>query len=241
MISHRAPAGAGIALTGTGTRACTRASTAVSCATSSASPSQVPPPPDLADSLRHHRHVAVVGMVEAHDDVAGAAAEGRDLGRSERKAQELHRRRLAILARAFLVLLRDPADRVGADPQEGPVLDAAQGRQHARTADRIVDLEHNGRHQFAALGDQRIVGRELVRNLSRATLFDEQHLVHLMQHRLVGFEIERRERADLEPAVPLDLGNLPTAFGAQLRILGGRQDGGGLDLARCHASRSINP
>ena len=33
----------------------------------------------LAHGRRHHRHVAVVGMVEAHDDVASAAAEGGDL------------------------------------------------------------------------------------------------------------------------------------------------------------------
>jgi len=39
--------------------------------------------------------------------------------------------------------------------------------------------------------------------------------LHLVQHRLVGFEIERRERPDLEPAVLLDLGDLPAAIGAQ--------------------------
>ena len=36
----------------------------------------------LTHGRRHHRHVAVVGMVEAHDDIACAAAEGRDLGRA---------------------------------------------------------------------------------------------------------------------------------------------------------------
>ena len=44
-------------------------------------------------------------MIEADHDIAGAATERRDLGRREGKADELHRRGLAVLARAFLVAL----------------------------------------------------------------------------------------------------------------------------------------
>ena len=80
----------------------------------------------LTHGRRHDRHMPVVGMIEAHHDITGATAEGRDLGRREGEADELHRRGLAVVARAFLVALGYAADDRAADTDEGLVLDAAQ-------------------------------------------------------------------------------------------------------------------
>jgi len=130
---------------------------------------------------------------------------------------------------------------LGADPDERFVLDAAQHAEHARAAQRIVDLEHHGGHQFAARGDQRIIGRQFVGQLLGPALLDEEHLVHLVQHGVEGFEIERREGTDLEAAVLLDLRDPLAALGPQLGVFGDRDDVGGIDLARHHGSVPASP
>jgi hypothetical protein len=52
-----------------------------------------------------------------------------------------------------------------------------------------------------------------------------------MQHRVVGLEIERCERADFKPAVLLEFRHQAAAFGAHLDVFGRRQNGPQLDLA----------
>jgi len=121
------------------------------------------------------------------------------------------------------------------------VLDAAQVGEHTGAAQRIVDLEHHGRHQLSTLRDQRIVGGELVGQLPGAALLDEEHLVHLVQHGVVGLEVEGGERPDLEPAVLLQLGHALAPLGALAGILRQRNDGRGFDLARSHDGTSISP
>ena len=60
--------------------------------------------------------------------------------------------------------------RLAADPRgasvalyldEGTVFDAAKPRERTGAPLRVVDLEHHRRDQFAALRDQRVVGRQL--------------------------------------------------------------------------------
>jgi len=84
------------------------------------------------------------------------------------------------------------------------VLDAAQPVQQLVALHRILDLEHHRRDQFAALGDERVVGGELVHDLRLAAALDRQHLVHLVPHGVEILEIECRMRADLDAAVLLE-------------------------------------
>ena len=54
--------------------------------------------------------------------------------------------------------------------------------EHVVRRDGIVDLEHDGGDQLAAVGDQRVVGAQLIRDLRLAALLDVEHLLHLMPH-----------------------------------------------------------
>ncbi len=60
--------------------------------------------------------------------------------------------------------------------------------------------------------------------LGLAALLDMQHLLHLVPHRLVILEVKDRKGADLEPALPFDLGDPPALIPPHGRIFGGRQD-----------------
>ena len=173
-------------------------------------------------------------MVEAHDDIAASALEGRDLRRGERKAHELHRGGLAVFTAALLIALGDAVDLLVAHPDKRLVFDAAQHAERARPAHRIVDLEHHRCDQLGALRDQRIVGRQFVGQLRVAALLDEQHLLHLVQHRLVAFEVEGCEGTHFETAVLLERGHARASLRTLGGIFGQRQERGRLDLARCH-------
>ena len=96
-------------------------------------------------------------------------------------------------------------DGLAAEGQLHDPFDAAQPGQHRAAADRVVDFDHHRGDKLAALWDQRVIGRDLVGDLLLPALFDEEHLVNLMQHRVVIFEIEGDEGPDLDPAQALHL------------------------------------
>jgi hypothetical protein len=51
-----------------------------------------------------------------------------------------------------------------------------------------------------------------------------EHFLDLVPHRLVILEVERREGADLEPALPFDICHSPALIPPHGRIFGERQD-----------------
>src|SRR5215813_10688267 len=142
-------------------------------------------------------------MAEADHDLRTRRAEPGDLRRREGKMDELHGGRFAGTARAIDVCLGYSLYGLVADPNEGRLLDAAEARQEGPAALWIVDLEEDGGNQFAALGDKRVVGAELVGDLGLAAFLDVQHLLHLQPHAVVVLEMKRRHRSDLEPAILL--------------------------------------
>src|SRR2546426_338102 len=71
-------------------------------------------------------------------------------------------------------------------------------------------------------------------------LLDVQHLLNLLPHRREILEIEGRERADLNPAPPLQFGGFLTAPGADLDVLLERQDVGPGQLASGAGRRAGN-
>ena len=165
-----------------------------------------------------------------------AQQEGRHLGRREGEAHELHRRGLAVVARAFLVFFRHALDGLATDADEGAVLDAAEARQRAGAVHRIVDLEHDGGDQLAALRDQRIIGGEFIGQLPGASLLDEQHFEHLVQHGVERLEVEGCEGADFEAAMLLQLGDAAAALGADLGVFRRGQDIGSRDAFLRHVA-----
>ena len=66
--------------------------------------------------------------------------------------------------------------------------DLLEPGQEGGAAHRIVDLEHHGGDQFAALGHERVLGAQLLGDLRLAALLDEQHLVDLASHGRVVLE-----------------------------------------------------
>src|SRR3546814_16328704 len=94
----------------------------------------------------------------------------------------------------------------------------------ALAAHRIVDLEHDRGNQLAALGDQRVVGPQLVLDLRLAAFFDPQHLVDLLPHGLIALEIEGGDRTDLDPAMALQRQDAVAILIALLAVFGARQD-----------------
>jgi len=118
------------------------------------------------------------------------------------------------------------------------LFDPAKRRQHARAAHRILDLDHHCGDQFLALGDERIVGFELIGDLLLAALLDVEHLVDLMPHRVVILEIEGDERSDLDAAVAFQLGDALLVFAPILRIDHGVEDVGARDRSRVRGCRA---
>lgn len=97
----------------------------------------------------------------------------------EGEVHELHRRGLALGRGPIGILLGGALDAFAVDHEEGGFLDAAELAENILAPHRIVDLDHEGGDQFAAVGNERVVGLELAPHLLRPTLLDVDHLVHL--------------------------------------------------------------
>src|SRR5215831_12287714 len=177
-----------------------------------------------ANGLRQQCHMPVLRVVETGDYLSTRRLEPRDLIRGERKLDELDRRSFAFGAGVLARRVRLAADPLPGDIEKDVVFDPAQARQYRIAAPRIIDLEHDRRNQVAALRDKRIVCVELVFDLRISAFLDVQHLLHLVLHRVVILEIERRKRADFEPALPFDLGNPFALRTSNIGVLGERQD-----------------
>src|ERR1051326_5684224 len=106
------------------------------------------------------------------------------------------------------------------------MFDPAEPRQGRRAAARIVDLEHDGRDKLATLRNERVIGCRLIGDLRFAALLDVEHLLYLLPHRREIFEIEGRERADLDAPLLFQLGGLAAALAAHLGVFVERQDVG---------------
>ena len=128
----------------------------------------------------------------------------------------------------------DGGDAQAADLDIDVVLDAGEAAEFPVAADLVVDLEHQRRDQFRAVGDQRIIGVEFVGDLFGAAALDMQHLMHLMEHGRVVLEIERRIGTDRDAAGALQLGDAGAAFLALPRIGFVRQNVGRCDRVRGH-------
>jgi hypothetical protein len=89
---------------------------------------------------------------------------------------------------------------------------------------RFIDLEHDCRDQLAPLGNQRVVCRELILQLSVAALLDVQHLLDLLPYRVVVLEMKDGEETDLDPPLPFDLGDPAALISPHGRIFRDRQD-----------------
>src|SRR5947208_15938722 len=124
--------------------------------------------------------MAVVRVIEADDGLRARLLEGRDLRWREREADELDRRGLAVRIGVFPGRIGLAADLLATDLDERAILDAAEPGQAGRPAARVVDLEHDGRDQLVSLRNERVIGRQLIRDLSLAALFDVQHLLNLL-------------------------------------------------------------
>src|SRR5262249_55852708 len=123
-----------------------------------------------AHRFGHDRHMPVIRVVEADQDLGSGLLEYGDLGWGEWKADELHRRGLSLGTGVLAGRIGPALDALAGDPDKGAVLDAAEPRQRGFAALRIVDLEHDGGAEFAALRDQRVVGCQLVLDLLLAAL-----------------------------------------------------------------------
>src|SRR5437763_8792021 len=153
------------------------------------------------DRFRHQREMAVIGMIEAEENLRAAVAERRDLRLAQTEMHELHRGSLVVLAaRILAVALGRAADLLAGDAEQHVVLDAAEALERGLAAGLVVDLDHDGGDQLVAPGDERVIRPELVRDLLLPAFLDVEHLVDLMPHRRIALEIERREGSDLDTA-----------------------------------------
>ncbi len=170
-------------------------------------------------------------VVEADDHPLARLLEAGDLGWREGEMDELHRGGLALGGSAVLIGLRQTADLLAADLDEGRLLDAAEAGQEIGAAQGIVDLEQHRRHQFAPAGHEGVIGRKLAGQLLGAALLDMQHLLDLHAHGLEALEMQSRDRAHLHAPHALQrddgLAHLLAAGG----IVGGGQDVGGGNFA----------
>src|SRR6266550_6232991 len=82
-----------------------------------------------AHRLGHHRHVSVVRVIEADNDLRARFPERRYLRRRERKADELHGRGLAVRVGVFPGRIGLAADLLATDFDERAILDAAEPGQ----------------------------------------------------------------------------------------------------------------
>ena len=185
-------------------------------------------------------------MVDAEHRLDAGFAELGDLRGREGEVQEMHRGRLALGGGAVDIGLGHRSDGLAREAHGHGFLDAAQAGQERGPPDRVVDLEHQRGDQLVALGDQRVVGVELVGDLRLAALFDVEHLVDLVPHGVIGLEVEGGIGADACAAVALRLGDPAAAVGALAGVGLGRHDVGVLDLAlgdhvqgSFHASQSV--
>src|SRR5947207_12206045 len=188
----------------------------------------------------HDRHMAVIRVVKTDNDLAARFLEGRNLLRREREADELDRRGLAVRIGVFAGRVGFAADLVAGNIDKRAILDAAEPRQNRGAATRIVDLEHDGRDEFTALRDERVVGRQLVRDLRLAALFDVEHLLHLLPHRRKILEVEGRDRPDLDAPLLFQFGDLAAALTAHLDVFVERQDVGAGQLPALRALAGVH-
>src|SRR5260370_27994797 len=187
-----------------------------------------------------HRHMRVIGMLEADENLSPWLPERGDLLRRKRKPEELHRGGLALWAGVLTGRVGLATDALARDLNEGAVLDPAETRQGGFAALRVVDLEHHRGDQFAALRDQRIVGRQLIGDLRFSALLDVQHLLALLPHRVEILEIEGGERAYFDSAVLFDFTDLAPALAPYVDVLVERQDVGARQLAPVPRLRRIH-
>jgi hypothetical protein len=167
--------------------------------------------------------VRVIEVIETDNDLHARRFEPSDLVAGNGNFKELYRRCLPLGTCVFAGGIGLAAGSLPGNIEKclfsmPPKRDStATGRAGSSISNMIVAISSH------PLGNQRVVSRELILQLSVAALLDVQHLLDLLPHRVVILEIKRRIRAYLYASPPLDLG-YPATVPLPRGTFGERQD-----------------
>src|SRR5262245_22837095 len=114
----------------------------------------------------------VAWMAEADHDLGAGRAEAGNLPSGERKVDKLNRRSFAFGGGPVDIALGHTGDPLACEFQKGRLFYATEARQKIFPSDRVIDLEHHGCNQFAAVRDEWVVRGQLVLDLRLAAPLD---------------------------------------------------------------------
>src|SRR5882762_603699 len=161
----------------------------------------------------------VVGMVHA-DGKAGAILQRPFHRRRKFEAQEMHRRSLFLVFPLQVFVGNRVHPRMTCDPDPDAVFYSYQPRQRDLALLDVGVLDQHGGLPVAAVGDQRVVGIELVANtLLLEYALDPQHLLDLVAHGEFVLEHQRDVLARSNRPVLLVGQYFGAEFLARLRVL----------------------
>src|SRR5690606_17333608 len=152
--------------------------------------------------------MSIALMGEADDHAAARLAEKLDLFWSKVEMDELDGRGLPVRGGAIHIFFRLAQDPMIPQFHKSRLLYSTEAGQEGCAAHWIIDFEHHRRAELLPLRHQRIVGRQLVRDLLFPAAFDVEHLVDLGPHRVVVFKVEGANGPNLQATMALLLHKL---------------------------------